>query len=162
MRSHNIPYTKQDIKRGYQLIRKCIDIKLREYNVIFITSNKAPNTYKAMRSEFDKTGIFKVYNGGDHGLLGKTYNIRFRALHDAMHYKHNLSFSFQDEKKLSLLTALEFAATCYNELDATHFEMVMVRDIINAEIKGQIEYYQENKKYVDNQSKFILDYLEVV
>ena len=78
-----------------------------------------------------------------------------------MHYDKGLSFSFQDEKILSALTVNEFRDVVYNRFNATHWEMVIVGEIINAEIRGQIEYYELNKSYVEDQKQFINDYLEV-
>ena len=153
--------TKQDILKGYETIKVIIDAMLNKYSVAFEASLNAPSTYKAMRQSFDDTGKFIVYNGGDHGLLGEEYNVKFRALHDAMHYKYNLSFKFEDEKKLSNITANEFYKYAYDNLDATHFEIVVIRDIIDAEIKGQIEYYEQNKEYVKDQSSFILNHLNI-
>lgn len=154
--------TKQDIINTYETIKVIIDAMLDKYNVLFEASLNAPSTYKAMRSFFDDNGYFLVYNGGDHGYLGEEYNIKFRALHDAMHYKYNLSFKFEDEKQLSDITANEFFKYAYDNLGATHYEIVLTRDIITAEIKGQIEYYERYNSYVADQVEFIDSYFNAM
>lgn len=159
-------YSKKDINlehiyEGYNNLRLIIDILLERYNVRYEESQDAPSTYATMRQERDNRGYFVVYNGGDHGMLNREYNIRFRALHDAMHYKYNLSFSYDDERKLSDITAIEAFLVAYNELGLTTWESFVVREIVTAEIRGQIDYYQANKKYVKDQTQFILNYFNV-
>lgn len=152
---------KYDLEQGYLLIKKIIDILVNQNSINYGSSDKAPNTYKAMREFRDDNGYFLVYNGGDHGYLGKYYNIKFRAVHDSMHYSRGLTFSFEDEKELSDISATLFSSIALNELKSTYYEMYLVYNIIQAEIKGQIEYYELNNKYVTNQSKFIEEYLNV-
>ena len=150
-----------DIEQGYFLIKNIIDYVIKRDNVKFSTSKNAPNNYKEMVSYFETNKEFLIFDGGDHGHLGEKYNVRFRALHDKMHYDKKLSFSFQDEKILSDITVNMFRKLAYNKFYATHWEMAIVGEIINAEIRGQIEYYELNKSYVEDQKQFINDYLEV-
>lgn len=153
--------TRSDLNTGYNNIKRIIDAMIRNSEVKYKVSSEAPNTYEAMRRSFDKLGYFLVYNGGDHGLLGERYNLRFRALHDSMHYDMELSFSFEDEKRLSDYTKSEFMRLAYTAFGFTQWECYVIGQIINAEIRGQIEFYEKNKEYVKDQSKFILEYLEV-
>lgn len=157
----NITPTRNEVLQAYDLIKQCIDWYIEKQDIKFISSNIAPNTYKGMRQYRDDFGQFLVYNGGDHGLLGQEYNIKFRALHDSMHYAHELSFKFEDEKTLSDITARQFALIAYYHFDATHYEIALIKRVINAEIKGQIEYYEKHGTYVKDQSKFILERLGV-
>ena len=153
--------TLEDIERSYDLIKQCIDYAIKRDNIKFISSESAPNTYKDMRQYRDDFGQFLVYSGGDHGLLGEQYNIKFRALHDAMHYENELSFKFEDERILSEITSREFASIAYNRLGATHYEMMLVYSVIEAEIKGQIDYYEKYKSYIPNQTEYILSYFNI-
>lgn len=146
-----------DLLKGYELIKECIDYVIARDNIQYIASPLAPNTYKGMRNYRDDMGHFLVFDGGDHGFLGEDYNIKFRALHDAMHYKNELTFKFEDELALSEITARDFFNIAYNQLGATIYESVVVRDIIRAEIGGQIEYYKKHNTYVEDQSKFIME-----
>lgn len=154
--------TRQDVDKAYKNIKDIIDGMLNLNKIDFHVCPDAPSTYKAMRKAYEDSiklngkGFFTVYGGGDHGLLGREYNIRFRALHDSMHYKYDLSFSFEDEKKLSDITKKEFMLHSYRILGLTQFETFVIGQVIDREIRGQIEYYEVNKNYVANQAEFIL------
>ena len=158
----NLEITKKDLVKGYEQIKQVIDLYITRNDIVFTSSTIAPNSFKRMKLYHNTFNQFLVYNGGDHGHLGREYNIKFRALHDYMHISNNLSFSFRSEKLLSRITETVFANIAYNELNATHFEVTVIMSIIDAEIKGQIEYYQEYGKYVADQTKFIEQYLKVV
>lgn len=153
--------TKTELLTAYNNIKKIIDLYIDSNNIQFIASPLAPNTYKGMRNYRDDMGHFLVFDGGDHGFLGEHYNVKFRALHDYMHYTYNLSFKFEDENKLSKLTAFEFYNIAWNQMGLTAKESYDVYMVINAEIGGQIEYYVKHNDYVKDQSKFILEYLNV-
>lgn len=153
--------TRQDLTKTYDLIKQIIDIKLKRDDIKFTTSEIAPSKYDDMIRFYNEFNMFLVYNGGDHGHLGKEYNIKFRALHDFMHMNEKLTFSFKDEKHLSDLTCVDFVKIAYNELDATHWDIYLIKEVITAEIKGQIEYYELNKEYVKDQAQFINNALNV-
>lgn len=154
--------TIKEVLTGYENIRTIIDKLILENNVEFIASEIAPNTFEGMKNYNKDFNKFLVFSGGDHGLLGAEYNIKFRALHDFMHIENNLSFSFEDEIKLSGITSGKFFNIAWSQLGLTVFEATLIYNIIEAEIKGQIEFYRDNKKYVKDQSKFVLDYLKAV
>jgi hypothetical protein len=153
--------TMNDVLKGYETIKKIIDDKINDYNIWFIQSNNAPSTFKGIKKYYNENSMLLVYNGGDHGLLGQEYNVKFRALHDYMHIKFNLSFSYDDEKKLSDITSTMFSLYAYDSLNCTQWESYVIKMILSAEIKGQIEYYEQNKSYVVDQTKFILNYMGV-
>lgn len=153
--------TLTDLNNAYANIKRITDYLLKRMGVKFITSELAPNTFKGMKAYREDFGQFLVYSGGDHGLLGEEYNIKFRALHDAMHYMLDLSFKFEDERKLSRLTAKEYAMVGYNVFELTQWEGYCIREVISAEIAGQVDYYEKHGKYVDNQTKFICNYFGI-
>jgi len=151
---------KQDITTGYNNIKKIIDYLIDCHKITFESSQDAPSTYNEMVAYYNKNGKFLVYNGGDTAnYLGHEYNLKFRALHDFMHYFNNLKFTFTDEKILSDITANQFYLIGLDMgLDIRN--CLIIKAIINAEIKGQIEYYELNKTYVPNQTEFIDNYLK--
>lgn len=153
--------TKQDLLRGYLNLMEIIDFYIDKNNIKYQPSSTASQNFEVIKKHYNNYGYLEVYNGGDHGYLGQYYNIKFRALHDFMHIKYNLSFKFEDEKQLSLYTKGEFWAIAWNDLGKSAWECFVIRQIIDAEIKGQIEYYETNKKYVDDQTKFIDSYLKI-
>lgn len=151
---------KQNLETAYSNITKITDFLLDFYKIKFETSLIAPNNYKDMVKHYELNDYFLVYSGGDHGYLGYEYNTKFRALHDFMHYFHKLTFKFEDEKKLSDITADQFFKV--GKLMGLRLgECIDIADVITAEIKGQIEYYQVNKKYVDDQKKYIENYFNI-
>lgn len=151
---------RQRLLTAYENIQTITDFLLDFYKVKFETSLIAPNNYKEMVSHYRLNDYFLVYSGGDHGYLGYEYNTKFRALHDFMHQLHGLTFKFEDEKKLSDITADQFFKI--GKLMGLKLgECIDIADIITAEIKGQIEYYQKHNKYVTDQKQFINDYLGV-
>ncbi len=151
--------TLKEIENSYNIIKVIIDKLIIDNNIIFSVAEVAPSTFKAMKMYYEGTGELLIYNGGDHGYLGYEYNIKFRALHDFMHLKNDLKFTFKDEKILSDITADLFKDIAYSNLECTHFEIGLVSNIISGEIRGQIEYYENNNKYVKNQVNFINNYL---
>lgn len=153
--------TKLDLKQGYETIKLIIDILLDKHDIKYIACQDAPSTYKAIKTYYDIYTSFVVFNGGDHGYLGQDYNIKFRALHDYTHVINNLSFKFEDEKRLSDITSLMFFDVAYNQLNLSIFKSCVIIQIINAEIRGQIEYYEINKNYITDQASFIKSYLSV-
>ena len=153
--------TKKDLEIGYEHLKVIIDAFIKDNDISFISSDLAPNTFKDMKGYYEDFNQFLVYSGGDHGFLGQEYNVKFRALHDFMHLDNNLTFKFEDEKKLSDITKVEFSQIAWDDMYCTAWECHVIREIVNAEIRGQIEYYEVNKEYVVNQTKFIEDYLQV-
>lgn len=127
------------------------------------SNDAAPNTYKDMRESYDKHKIFFINSEASDTTIysHKKYNIMFRAIHDKMHYDYELSFKFEDEKTLSKITEQVFLQWCLdnNKCLDTAFNAMKV---INAEIRGQIEFYEENNDFVVNQKEYVLDYLNVL
>ena len=157
--SNNID--KQDLLRGYLNLMEIIDFYIESNDIKFQPSSSASQNFEVVKKHYNNYGYFEVYNGGDHGFLGQEYNIKFRALHDYMHVTNNLSFSFEDEKQLSIITQGKFWQIAWNDLGKSAWECFVIRKIIGAEIKGQIEYFEKNKEYVKDQTKFIEEYLNV-
>ena len=152
--------TPQRIEDGYENIKRIIDFLIGLNDIKYVASLDAPSNFDAMVDHYKEHGIFHVYSGGDNDIyLGLNYNIKFRALHDFMHYTNNLTFSFKDERILSEITAKQFNVIGWRVFGMTIAECYDVSDIINAEMKGQIDYYELNKKYVADQKAFINDYL---
>jgi hypothetical protein len=150
----------KEIESSYEVIKQIIDVLLNRFSVSYrADSDCGTMTYEAMLGAYLSHGIFVVYSGGDHGFLGEEYNIKFRALHDYLHYATRLSFSFAHERQLSRITGALFS----NEVGKLRGNRSTVRKtvqrIIEAEIGGQIDYYEKHRQYVKDQKQFIIDYL---
>lgn len=142
-------------------LKKCIDAYIIKHNVKYERSLNAPSTYKTMRQIRDYRGFFLVYSGASEScILGSEYNIRFRAVHDHGHYKYGLRFTFAHEKTLSGIQAFELSLIA-QELGMDNERCRNVLLVVDAEIRGQIEYYEKHKEYVTDQTKYCKQYLGV-
>ena len=156
--NNGVTMERKDFNKAIEILKAYIDAAI--VNIDYKASADAPNSYKKMREFKDKNGYFLIYNGGDAGILGAEYNVKFRAVHDEMHYRLKLSFSFKHEKELSAITAREVALWAYDN-GYTQFEAYNAYQVVGAEIKGQIEYFEKHGKYIEDQVKYIENYLNV-
>lgn len=117
-------------------------------NIYYAVSNNAPNTYDSMVNFYERNGMFLVsYENCNNTIwTHRDMNIRFRAMHDAMHYLHKLKFTYTDELILGAITA-----------DMMPTEKLA--DLMRIEICEQIKHYKNTKTYVDNQREFTIDML---
>lgn len=149
-----------EFTKAINLLEKWIE--QAQLQVPYYVCSDAPNTYKSMIESRNKHGMFFISNkaSGKTIYSNKKYNIMFRAIHDKMHYDNGLSFSFKDEKKLSDLTEQKFLQWCLDN-DKNLITASNSMKIIHCEIAGQISYYEKNKKFVEDQLTFALDFLNV-
>lgn len=151
---------RQDYEKALEILELYIESESKKVN--YKTSLDAPSKYLEMRKFRDENGYFLIYSGASETTIfsSNEINIKFRAIHDAEHYNNKLNFSFNDEKLLSELQASKAALWAYGA-GYTQFESYNVLKIVNAEIKGQIEYYEVNGKFLENQKEYIENYLKV-
>lgn len=131
-------------------------------SIPYKSSLDAPSSFKAVCEHYRANGYFLIYSGSSDKTIFSSdeMNIKFRAYHDAGHYYHNLSFKFENEKKLGVIQANElrwYALTMGYDLSIVN----RIREIVLAEINGQIEYYEQNGKYLEDQKSYIINYLKV-
>lgn len=115
----------------------------------YVVCNDAPNTWKELqRNAYDSRGRIRIYGGGsDHTIYGvNKVNYAFRAWHDNLHLQHNLSFKPDDEIKLAQIHA---------DMITGDYE----KQLIHADIAGQVKHWQKFNAFVDNQYRFVLNYL---
>lgn len=139
-----------------------LEIMLNEStsHINIIPSLNAPNTFKDLKETFKDNSLI-VFNGSNENtIFSPETNIKFRAWHDLGHLRYNLSFKFKDEIKLGNLQAIE-AMLWVNERYDDEKLARNCRDIIHADIVGQIEYYMKHGKYVENQKEYVMNYLGV-
>lgn len=114
----------------------------------------APNTFKKLQ-EWGASGeqSIPVYSGGCEYTIYSTdeANHLFRAWHDRLHLRHNLGFKKADEIKVSELhcSTLRAVGAPYNVVKA-----------MEADVEGQVRYYDETQEYVVNQLEFVADCLK--
>jgi hypothetical protein len=110
------------------------------YNI----SPDAPDTYERLKAESTIDNLIVWDGASDQAIWGIAGNYLFRAVHDYIHLKHNLSFSDEHEKKV-------YHATCA-ELGLDDNERV----VMFAEIVGQLEYKNIYGNFPENQLGFVL------
>jgi hypothetical protein len=152
------PMSKERFKRAVFNLQTI----LMSLNLEYVALLDAPNTFEKVKQSFLDTNLYIVYSGGSENTIftDKKFNYLFRAWHDALHIKNNLSFSFKDETILGNIQANE-ARNIAIELKMSLEEARDVADVVHAEVVGQIEYYQVYRNYVDDQKKYVMGYLGV-
>lgn len=149
-----------DLRIGYKNLDKALTRYLHLNNLSFKASSNAPKTFKGIKASFERLGELVVYNGGDHGFLGKNGNTKFRAVHDHGHIAHNLSFKFAEEKQLSKIQAKELVELVQGGISER--EATILGLIVDAEIRGQIEFYEKHGEFVLNQKDFIREFFSLI
>lgn len=151
---------KSDFDQACNILELFIDSYVSR--VAYKVVDNAPSSYKAMRIFKVKHGYFGIEGGASDKTIYSTplKNIQFRAIHDYMHFTEELTFSFKDEKILSEFTAQKIRSWAWDN-GFTAFQCSNVYKLVNAEIKGQIEYYEQHKQFINDQSAYIKQYLGV-
>lgn len=121
----------------------------------------APNTFKDMKAFYEKYGYLGISNEGNTtSIYSPNINIKFRKWHDYIHLVYDLSFSQTDEH---LVSAIQCQRAYLKGLELGYSESIVndMLKVLEADTRGQVDYYFKHKDFVPNQSKFILDYLGV-
>ncbi len=115
----------------------------------YIVVPDAPNTYADLkRYGIDDKGRIRVSptNSINTIYADKQVNYAFRAWHDSLHLKYVLSFSLSDELKVAQL---------HQRLIIGNYE----KALIYIDVAEQARYWYVNRKYVENQREFVLDFI---
>ena len=127
-------------------------LKARHRGWSFTTTDKAPESYSALKAaSVDKCIPIADY-GSDTSIYGKEINTLFRFYHDVTHLENDWSFN----KASETLTAEKHKA------DAIAFGLSpLALKILWADTFGQVEYYFKRKQFVNNQLDFVYMCLQV-
>lgn len=126
----------------------------------YIPDVMAPATYKELCFVFANCSRsscpLPVYSGGSESTIyGATeVNYAFRFWHDVEHVLGGNSFSLKGETQ-----------TAFRQLDTLENVYGFGREtiewkLLHADVIGQVEYYYKNKKFVENQVEFVLNFLK--
>lgn len=120
-------------------------IREKASRLVYNVSDIAPGTFEQLQE--CSLGTLVVFQGGsDSTIYGdSSINHAFRAIHDSMHLRFNLPFTFEGEKELGRITASLFDG--------------LIADIVYADIVGQVEYFRDHLDFPVNQEQFIRQYL---
>jgi hypothetical protein len=109
-------------------------------------STNAPSSYAELTLYNEARHLPIETDGNESSVYGRHHNLLFRFWHDMTHLKLGVSFNKKGE----------YAVVDSHLKDAeAHGLSKMATSILYADTKGQIDYYDWNKRYVNNQSDFI-------
>ena len=122
----------------------------------FKLADKTTDNFLSFKNETLKNGYITISKqGNDKTIYTKsTYNIIARLWHDNLHLQHNLDFSIDDEKIVCYLQIAELE-TYLVKRGVSPCTIQDATEIIYHDIIGQVDFYANNKKFVDNQMKFV-------
>lgn len=128
------------------------------------SGHDAPKTFEELHKHFNRTNRIKVYDGACENTIFDCaeHNMAFRAWHDYHHLRLNAPFTLQGE--LEVMRAqqndlIRLYGTPGAPMNAQPERVKRWCDIIEAEVKGQVEFYQEHGYFVRNQMQFVRKYL---
>lgn len=123
-------------------------------------SDNAPNTYKDMVKYFKEHGKLCIYNGASDKTIfaDSNVNIAFRAWHDYYHLTKELQFTDLGEYIVSNYQATDIMVYCLenNKLDKLNLWL----NLLDIEINEQVQFFNENNYFIEDQYKFTLDKLK--
>lgn len=122
----------------------------------FDVAEDAPNSFTALKAEFQERGQITVYSGNSQDTIFGNVRINHmaRAWHDWAHLSLGADFSVAGETAACELQ-------CRQLIDHLGLEEgKRAANILQAEVIGQVAYYQRHKRYVRRQKDFVLQYLK--
>lgn len=146
----------RDFNSAVKEIEFLIKLKAQEkraYGWSFYLSNEAPETYKELLEYADSMVIPINCNGSSSSIYSKPHiNTLFRFWHDVIHIEEGLGFTLMDEGKVADIHIEEGREFGLSSL---------ALQILEADTKGQVEYYYKHNKFVDNQKAFVQSCLRI-
>lgn len=113
----------------------------------YYATNDAPESFKELKARSTDMIIPIADYGSNTSIYSSnTINTLFRFWHDVLHLENNLGFSLNDETAvadLHIKAAKEF-----------NLSPLAIR-ILEADTKGQVQYYFKHKEFVSNQEAFV-------
>jgi hypothetical protein len=116
-------------------------------------------TFEEMRADYLATGFIYVnVEHSDATIFGSpSTNWQFRAWHDICHIKANADFSPRGEIEAAILQCGQIDAL----VGPTPQDKARWKALIQAEVRGQGEYYEKHGDFPKDQRAFVLEYLSM-
>jgi len=112
----------------------------------FYLTSDAPETFKDLKEQTVNMRIPIADYGSDKSIYSKYVNSLFRFWHDVTHLELDKGFSVDGE-----MAVINEHLKAGRELRLSPLAM----DILEADTKGQVLYYDRHKEFVDNQKAFV-------
>jgi hypothetical protein len=115
------------------------------------------DTFAKVQAHYEKTGKILVWKGASDNTIFSSpqFNHIFRAWHDYHHLKHNLAFDKEGENQVML----EQYKDCLNIGLGAKMEN-FIFSVLDAEINGQVEYFETMGYFPEDQKAFTLSYIK--
>lgn len=113
----------------------------------YYTTDNAPETFKELKDQAKNMVIPIADYGSNTSIYGSTAtNTLFRFWHDVLHLENNLGFNLKDETTV---------ADLHLEAGKAFNLSPLALLILEADTKGQVQYYFKHKEFVSNQEAFV-------
>ena len=129
------------------IIIKMIEYQL-ESGLQYTVSDNAPDTFERLKAESTPTRLVVWSGASESSIWGLEGNYLFRAIHDSIHLQFDLSFDDMHEAEVCYITCKLLGL---NEVE---------RNVMVAEIIGQLEYKNAHGDFPADQREFIQTYLK--
>lgn len=125
-------------------------------NYNFILEDHTTNNFNTLKEEVKRDKFIRISEEGNNkSIYNRSYfNTIARLWHDTIHLNNDLDFSLEDEKIVGYIQIMDIndhgdkIGSCTQTIEDA--KEIIYHDIIN-----QVKYYYKNKKFVDNQKKFV-------
>jgi hypothetical protein len=113
-------------------------------------SNDIEGTFNKHLERYQTTGKIHIWTGSsDNTIFGKKrINWMFRAWHDYIHI--TLGYNY---------TSINESIVANIQVNQLPNEWLFEKELILCEVTGQVQYFELNNKFIDNQRYFTIDYL---
>lgn len=113
----------------------------------YYETDQAPETFKDLKQRTEGMLIPIASYGSNTSIYSSSsINTLFRFWHDVLHLENNLGFSLEHESAVANMH-IE-AAKAFNLSP-------LAIQILEADTKGQVQYYFKHKEFVNNQEAFV-------
>lgn len=112
--------------------------------------NDEYDSFEAIQGHYVTTNRIAIWSGAsDNNIFGNNeINLLFRVWHDYIHITENLSFSPLDEIRVANIQSSQLPDN-----------MQLEKNLINADITGQVLYFLKFDSFPIDQRKFTVDFL---
>jgi len=126
-------------------------------DIVTTDNGESCDTLEKITSYYDRTGKLLVWRGESDTTIFSLpdFNYLFRAWHDYHHITKQLPFDTEGESMVATYQAQDIHALAL-PAHVKHFCIAL----IDCEVNGQIEHYNQTGEFLSNQKAFACDYMQ--